>query len=368
MKLVHGHSIEQTPEGVVRDLTTQFGDFHSSIVIYFASSSFDSSTLNQSMQAAFEDAEVFGCSTSGEIVSGHMLKNSVVAMGLNGDLIDDVKVAVVENIDQGPDVTAAFASFEAHTGQKMEDLDFTKYVGLILIDGLRGAEESIMDQIGDLTNITFIGGSAGDDLKFEQTHVYANGRAHTNAAVLALLKVKNGFDIIKTQSFKVLDRNLKVTKADEAKREVLEFNDKPAAVAYAEAVGDTVENADSHFMHNPVGLMVGDEPYVRSPQQVNGQNMVFYCNVLEGMDLSLLESSDIIKDTTAAVESKKEELGKVEGLINFHCILRTLELESKGQTEAYGKIFSDIPTIGFSTYGEEYIGHINQTSTMLVFR
>jgi len=50
------------------------------------------------------------------------------------------------------------------------------------------------------------------------------------------------------------------------------------------------------------------------------------------------------------------------------CILRTLELESKGITEAYGKLFTDIPTIGFSTYGEEYIGHINQTSTMLVFK
>ena len=77
---------------------------------------------------------------------------------------------------------------------------------------------------------------------------------------------------------------------------------------------------------------------------------------------------NIIIDTKQAIENKIAEMGTVSGIINFHCILRTLELEQKNQTEAYGKIFSDIPTIGFSTYGEEYIGHMNQTSTMLVFK
>ncbi len=368
MKIKYGYSTKSTPEGVVGDLKTQFGDFNTNMVIYFGSSTFDPSALNQSMQKAFGNAEVFGCSTAGEIVSGHMLKDSVVAMGFNGGVIDDVKVAVVENIEQVPDVASAFSEFEEHYGEKMQDLDFTKYVGIILIDGLRGAEEAIMDQIGDLTNVTFVGGSAGDDLKFEQTHVYANGRVHTNAAILALLRVKNGFDIIKTQSFKELDRKLMVTKANEAKREVIEFNGKPAVEAYAGAVGEKVENVDSHFMSKPVGLMVDCEPFVRSPMRVNGDNLLFYCNVGEGMELSLLESTDIVKDTADAVAAKNGELGKIEGLINFHCILRTLELEDKGQTQAYGNIFADIPTIGFSTYGEEYIGHINQTSTMLVFR
>ena len=34
----------------------------------------------------------------------------------------------------------------------------------------------------------------------------------------------------------------------------------------------------------------------------------------------------------------------------------------------YGEIFKDVPTIGFSTYGEQFIGHMNQTSAMLVFK
>ncbi len=82
----------------------------------------------------------------------------------------------------------------------------------------------------------------------------------------------------------------------------------------------------------------------------------------------MLESTNIVEDTKNAIKDKTKEMGGISGIINFHCILRTLELEQKNQTNNYGKIFSDVPTIGFSTYGEEYLGHINQTSTMLVFK
>ena len=35
-----------------------------------------------------------------------------------------------------------------------------------------------------------------------------------------------------------------------------------------------IEEASQAFMHNPVGVMVGDEPYVRSPQRFAGDRMV----------------------------------------------------------------------------------------------
>ncbi len=155
----------------------------------------------------------------------------------------------------------------------MADLDFRKYVGIILVDGLSGAEERLMDRIGDLTNVSFVGGSAGDDLKFQKTFVFAGNTSYTDAAVLALVKPKNGFDFIKTQSFRTTDKKLVATKVNAAAREVIEFDDKPASVAYAEAVGTSVENAPNCFMSNPVGLMVEGEPYVRSPQRMDGEGM-----------------------------------------------------------------------------------------------
>ncbi len=368
MNIITGYSKKTSPEEIVQDLKKQFGDFDCQLVLYFGSSLFDQQDLSHAMQKGFGPAEVLGCSTAGEIVSGRMLKESVVAMGFDATAIQDVKIEVLESISGTPDVTSIFKSFEQHFGTPVREMDFSKYVGIILVDGLRGAEERIMDQIGDLTQITFIGGSAGDDLKFEKTHVCANGKAYTDAAVLALLRPGIEFDVIKTQSFTTLDKRLTVTKANEAAREAVEFDHRPAAQAYADAVGVPVTEADTHFMKHPIGLMVDEEPYVRSPQQIKDGSVVFYCNVLEGMELSLLESTDIVADTWKAIEDKKNELGDLSGIVNFHCILRTLDLEANGRTEEYGRLFANIPTVGFSTYGEEYIGHINQTSTMLVFR
>jgi hypothetical protein len=361
-------SVKGTVEEAVEDIKLQLKNINPKVIIFYSSSCFDNERVSCLMRKNFKSSEVFGCSTSGELISGKMLKNSIVAMALSSDVIEDVKVEVIENINDKNEVKRVFKAFDDYYGESVSNSDYSKYFGLVLIDGLSRTEEMIMDKIGDLTNHLFIGGSAGDDLKFNKTYVFANGKAYSNAAILTLLKPRTAFDIIKTQSFKVLDKKLIATKVNVKNREVIEFNNIPAVKAYAQAVGVTEDKAANYFMSNPVGLVVDGDVYVRSPQQIKGNSIIFYCNILEGMEVSLLESTNIVEDTKNAVNNKIKEMGGISGIINFHCILRTLELEQKHQTEDYGKIFTDISTIGFSTYGEEYLGHINQTSTMLVFK
>lgn len=368
MNIKTAFSTKDTVDESVNDICRQFDLFDAELVLFFASTKYDPGSISKKMQDAFPMSQVFGCSTAGEIAGGMMLENSIVAMAFNGQAIKDAKIEIVENPKDENSLRKAFASFEGYFKESMSEMDPGKYVGIILVDGLSGAEEALMETIGDLTNVTFIGGSAGDDLKFTATHLYAHGRSHSNVAVLALLKPGVDFTFIKTQSFRDLGRTLEVTKVDEERRAVLEFNDKPAAAAYAEAVGVSLEDAPKRFMHNPIGLVIDDEPYVRSPQQIKDDSMLFYCGVKEGMELSVLEGTDIIGDTRAAVEQAKAELGGISGIINFNCILRTLELRQNNLSQSYGELFASLPTIGFSTYGEQYIGHINQTATMLVFK
>ncbi len=361
------YTTEKNPEKAAAAIFEQLSETAPRMVLFFASSEYDPEALSREMQGAFTDCPTVGCTTAGEIVSGRMLKGAVTAMGFSASTLVDARVQLVRDLSGPGGVEAAFKNFAAHFGTPMAQLDPMTHIGIILIDGLSGAEERIMEHIGDMTNIQFIGGSAGDDLKLKASHVFADGAAHSGAAVLALLKPGVAFDTIKTQSFQETGRELTATEVDEGRREVIRFNGRPASQVYAEAVGAAPDAASERFMHNPVGLMAGGEPYVRSPQQIIGDRIKFYCNVKEGMTLSLLESTDIVADTRKAIVDKKAEMGDLRGIVNFHCILRTLELEDKGLTDAYGKLFSHIPTVGFSTYGEQYIGHINQTSTMLVF-
>lgn len=365
------HSAKELGDAV-SDLKKQCGPPQPRVVIYFGSPKYDPRELSRQMKQCFPEACVAGCSSAGEIASGNMMSGSVVAMFLDEDIVEDAACAVVGNLSAEISVADAFATLGRHFRAPLASLDHEKYVGLVLVDGLSGAEERLMEKLGDATDIYFVGGSAGDDLKFQSTLVSENGRTYSNAAVLVLLRVKRGFEIVKTQSFRTTGKTLLATKVEEARRQVIEFNHRPALEAYAAALGITAEDAPARFFHNPLGLMIAGEPFVRSPQRAEAGTIIFYCQIKEGMELDLLEATDIVADTRQAIAARQAATGSgngaIRGLIDFQCILRTVQLRDEHRCEQYGSIFRDIPMIGFSTYGEEFLGHVNQTSTILLFR
>jgi len=361
-------SEKDTVDDAVNELMESFSRNNMKMIVYFASSKFDPHEISARMQSAFSGVTVFGCSTAGEIVSGRMLKGSVVAMAFDVESMLNVKVEVVENLSKKIDVTEAFRSFERHFGETADEMKPSRYIGVVLVDGMCGHEEKLMDEIGDKTNVIFVGGSAADDLRFETSYVYANGKPYADAALLALLMPAAPFDLIKTQSVREMGAKLVVTKANEDTREVIEFNNRPAAIAYAEALGVSVNELAACFPSHPLGLVIDGEPFIRSPTKLRGDSVFFQCSSVEGMPLSLLELTNLIEDTRDTLERSREKLGGISGVIVFNCAHRALELEYKNLTAKYGEVFADIPTVGFNSYGEQFIGHMNQTATMIVFR
>ena len=63
---------------------------------------------------------------------------------------------------------------------------------------------------------------------------------------------------------------------------------------------------------------------------------------------------------------EEDGLPQVEVVVGFNCILRRLEMDADDSHGAFTECF-DAPTAGFHTYGESWLGHINQTLTAILF-
>jgi hypothetical protein len=296
-----------------------------------------------------------------------MLENSVVLLALGKDVVKHATVSVASDVESDATVRRAVQTLGAAVGSSLAALHPERYVGLVLHDGLNAAEERVMGQLSQLTNVPFVGGSAGDDLKFERTVVFANFHPTTGTSAFALIEPARPYQILKTQSFSVRSEVLTATEVDEAKRIVKRFNGKPAAREYCARLGISLEQAPLYFRRNPVGLVMPDgEPYVRGLQRVAGDDIVFFCQIMEGASVHLLEAGDMIERTRQDLAATLKRLEHPRALINFDCVERRAELKRTGQCDEYAALFNRVPSIGFSTYGESYIGHINQTATMLL--
>lgn len=266
MSIEIANSIKGLHEAVP-DLRQQCRVSHPRVGIYFASTCYDPAEFSRLLQEAFPHTLLVGCTTAGEICGSKMLTGSVVAMFLRDDVVEDAACAVVDLAEKAR-TAEALHELGQHFQRPISSLDVRKHVGVVLIDGLSGAEERLMETLGRLTDLFIVGGSAGDDMAFRNTQVMVHGRAYTHAAVLLVMKLREGFDILKTQSFQVTSKVLIANQVDEASRKVIEFNHEPALDAYAAAVHVAPEAAAARFMHHPLALMIQGEPYVRSPQRL----------------------------------------------------------------------------------------------------
>ena len=179
MRVKTSFSNEPDATRAVAALTENFKGCDPRLVLYFASSHYEPQRLAPLMAKAFPGAVVLGCTTAGEIVTGKMLDRSIVAMAFGDELIRRAFVTVAKDVsrDARSGVKAAIARLGSALGQDIGSLSASNHFGIVLTDGLSGAEERVMDAIGDAVNLPFVGGSAGDDLQFKKTHVFAGAEA-----------------------------------------------------------------------------------------------------------------------------------------------------------------------------------------------
>jgi len=338
------------------------------LVIFFCSSVYDLDVLAAEMNRLFAGIQVVGCTTAGEIGPAgyhqHSLSGASFHVGSCVAVSGRLDRLNQFNIPKGHDFAQALLQrLESKVPQTGPDNSFA----LLLIDGLSLREEPVAHALQyALGKIPLVGGSAGDDQKFEKTYIYSDGRFHTDSAALILINTALPFKIFKTQHFVPTDKRMVVTQADPAKRIVTEINGLPAAKEYARLAGIDVHDLNPmRFAASPVVVMINGIDYVRSIQKANPDgSLTFFCAIEEGLVLRVANGVDLVNNLEQTFDKIRAQIGQPQLVIGCDCILRNLEISQSGLKNRVEEILKRNNTIGFSSYGEQFHGvHINQTLT-----
>ncbi len=355
MKKNHNITAEVTTKDekkAVAELADKINQAEMAGVIFFCSSEYDLDKLAKEIDATFS-CPVIGCTTAGEIGT-HYQTNSIVGVSFSSEMFRFHTKTIERLHDCEAERVKKIISRMKSKLEFSETIDAKKMFGFLLIDGLSGLEESVISALYcALEGVSIIGGSAGDNLKFEETKVYADGKFISNAAVFMLIETKLPFKTFKLQHFVPSEIEMVVTESNPSKRIVYEIDGGPAAEEYAKLVGVDVTELDAAiFAMYPVMLQLGDEWYVRSIQKVNKDgSLVFYCAIENGLVLTIGKGVGLVDTLKEQINKFEAEFEQVEFTLGCDCILRRLEIFEKGEKEKIERELNKINFLGFSTFG-----------------
>jgi len=209
------------------------------------------------IESAFPGVPLVGCSTAGEITSAGSSKESVVAMALRSDQMQ-FTVGIGKPV-KGNEREAGKAL--ANDIKSKAPGEVTSMIIFSDVLGANGTEISrgVLDVFGE--NFLMVGGAAGDDLNFKDTHEYYNGKVMSGYTVGVGLSgnYKKAFGA--KHGWESVGATKTVTKAEGTT--VHEIDGKPAFETYKEYLGDKAEDIKKGILNQialtyPLGMRVKD--------------------------------------------------------------------------------------------------------------
>jgi hypothetical protein len=340
-------------------------------VIYFFSIEMERFEPHKAIKRAFPQAACIGASMAGGWCTSGAIEKGVIAMSLSSNEVAETFVALQEGVKSNPVLAAQKVIDELKRKLGYRNIHPNAYLGIVLFDGLCRGEEIMKRFTYEKDfNVNIVGGAAADELQFVKTLVSADERCSDDGVVVMIMKMKIPFYCNHYVHCIPTNTSFTITKVDAPKRIVWEIEGQNAAEYYAKATGvsgiDKLTSA--HFARNPLGIVMGDTVYVRSPNKpIDGKGLLFYCSIDESTQVHILRRGDIIANSRKSLEDARQYLPNVQGAVLFNCLFRYLELQELRKEAEFNRVFDKLSFTGFNTYGEEYFTHHNQTLTAVFF-
>lgn len=367
LQVRRGASLARDEATAARELAQAIRQDDVALGIFYCAPSYDPDRLAAALKREFGDMPLIGCTTAGEITPTGYHNGSLTGVSIGSKGVRAVTSRIdlpSYHSDSAPDIVAGLTVRLAAVGKPV---DTSNTFGFLLIDGLAMQEEMVASSLHQaLHGVQLFGGSAGDDVRFDRTFIYHEGRFHRNIALLTLMQTEFPFHIFRSQHFVASDCKMVVTGADPAHRIVHEVNGRPAGAEFARAVGlNVTELTPLIFAAHPVVVRVGGDYFVRSIQKVNDDgSLTFFCAIDEGLVLTVARGIDMIESLSQTFAEVRERIGPPQLILGCDCILRRLELEQREIKDRAAAILAENNVVGFATYGEQFNAmHVNQTFT-----
>ncbi len=223
------------------------------LVLMFISTHYDVDALYEAAAEAAAPAEIVGCTSTGGFTDHTLVPNGCVAALLRSD---DSSYGVA-HVERNEDDVAESARSAAQLARERAGDRHPHSVLLLLADGLTPDQREIARGVYEVTTavIPFVGGVAADDLQWERTYTFGDGRVLANGILAIWINSAHAMGVSVDHGWRPVGKPMLVTRAEGTV--VHELDGTPALEAYLAEQGDGLVPTEDDFflkiMHSPVG-------------------------------------------------------------------------------------------------------------------
>ncbi len=367
-------------EALAQSVLEQLGGERPHAVVVFASPDQDHEGLLEALQEGCQPGTLVGCTSAGEFTSEAAGTGLTCVIGLRApEMLFTASLARGLRESREDAARQLVQRFQGDAQPR-----FQHRAALVLTDALAGFADDLVDRLTMETGgvYRFFGGGAGDDARFERTHVFCGSEVANDAVVALEILSHKPIGIGVKHGWEPGQERMRVTEA--AGMTVTSLNAAPAAEAFethASTTGQSLDRGEPipFFLHNVLGVESTEGYRLRVPLSISAEGAVLCAaDVPEGAGACIMSTTpaaaaDAARAATRAAISQLEG-GEPAIALVFDCVATRLRLgeEFGAELAAVQAELGDVPYAGFNTYGQiaqaagQFSGFHNCTAVVCV--
>jgi hypothetical protein len=329
------------------------------LVIILPSASYALEALHQAALEVAGPASVVGCTTVGAFTDDAQLAFGCVAAYIAGDGISfGVCHAERDDADIAGSTRRAAETARERAGEELEHA-----VLMLLCDGLTPDQREMARGAYEVTSalIPLVGGAAGDDLVWQATSTFGEGRILTNGLVTVWINSTRPMAVSVDHGWRPFGKPMLVTRAEG--NTIFELDGRPALEAYVSERGAALKEDARSFgekcMERPVGLPNAHGRYdLRQVHEtVPGGGIVLTTGVPEQTVVQVMagDPEQLLEGARRAADAALEQLdGPARLALVFSCCTRAPLMRERLAEEVtlISSTLGGVAAGGFYTCGE----------------